>query len=406
MVRNWLSKEEVFKKTKSGHLKKQIHPPAKGMYEELDAAVAEFLNNERAVGQSVSNKQLMEKAKELALILNVPSQFKASCMWLKGWKIRNNVSLRRATNDSQKIPEDYYDVLQGFRSEIVRLHNLHKYRPSDVFNMDQTMCRFDMAPNRTNDTIGSKSIRIMTTKATKKGFTVALAANGAGEKLPALIVFKEKGGKLGPRVSQSLEYPPNVKVMASTNGWMTENIYHAWLHTIYGSDMAVRRLLIVDHYKPHMTENSVSIVAGCNSDLLFVPAGCTPLVQPMDVSINRPFKQAMRELWVKWFSEHTSRTIHGNLKQPTRQDAINWVSTAWDSIKLETIVDSFLCCGITAAVDGSDDTKMFSHVPRVITVSEDESEAEQDDSDDATDDSDAGDDFEGFGAEDDPFEQD
>ena len=51
------------------------------------------------------------------------------------------------------------------------------------------MCRFDMAPNRTNHTVGSKCVRIVTTKASKKGFTVALAANGAGEKLSALIIF-------------------------------------------------------------------------------------------------------------------------------------------------------------------------------------------------------------------------
>ena len=31
----------------------------------------------------------------------------------------------------------------------------------------------------------------------KKGFTVALAATAAGEKLPAVIFFKEKGGVLG-----------------------------------------------------------------------------------------------------------------------------------------------------------------------------------------------------------------
>ena len=127
----------------------------------------------------------------------------------------------------------------------------------------------------------------------------------------------------------------------------------------------------------------------------------TPLVQPMDISIHRPFKQAMRgEVWVTWFSKHTSRTIHGNLTQPTRQDAIDWVSAAWNSIKSETIVESFKCCGITASVDGSDDTKMFRRVPHVIIESEDESEVGDDDSDGMV----TGDDFEGFDADDDLFE--
>jgi len=40
--------------------------------------------------------------------------------------------------------------------------------------------------------------------------------------------------------------------------------------------------------------------------------------------------------------EGQAKTKMGNLKQPTRQDVINWVSKDWDSIKQETIVNSFL----------------------------------------------------------------
>ena len=102
-----------------------------------------------------------------------------------------------------------------------------------------------------------------------------------------------------------------------------------------------------------------TVGSNCNSDIVFIPAGCTPLVQPMDVSVNRPFKALMRVT-------HTQHTKHGNLKQPTRQDVINWVSKAWKSVKMETIVESFLLCGITPKVDGSENHKMFSHVPHVI----------------------------------------
>ena len=83
------------------------------------------------------------------------------------------------------------------------------------------MCRFDMPPSRTNNKRGERTIRIKTTRAEKKGFTVALAATASGKKLPAMIIFKERGGSLGVRVWRSLRIPPNVRVRASTNGWMT-----------------------------------------------------------------------------------------------------------------------------------------------------------------------------------------
>ena len=56
------------------------------------------------------------------------------------------------------------------------------------------MCRFDMAPGRTNNVRGEKTIRIKTTRTEKKGFTVALAAAADETKLPATIIFKERGG--------------------------------------------------------------------------------------------------------------------------------------------------------------------------------------------------------------------
>ena len=265
-----------------------------------------------------------------------------------------------------------------------------------------------------NHSKGRKFLRVTSTKATKKGFTVALCANGAGEKLAALIIFKEKGGKLGPRVSKDLTFPPNVQVTASTNGWMTSTLYHWWLENIFtGGNTAVRRLLLVNNYKSHITQESKKIVEEtCNSERIFIPAGCTPLVQPMDVSVNRPFEQRMRDLWVQWFAGHMQRTVHGNPKQPSRQDVINWVSAAWDSIKSDTIQESFLLCGITAAVDGRDNSTMFSHVPRVAQALEDDPSDEssgENDNVDASDEDDAemvsGDDFEEFDSSD-PFDSD
>ncbi len=44
----------------------------------------------------------------------------------------------------------------------------------------------------------------------------------------------------------------------------------------------------------------------------------------------------------------------GNLKQPTRQDVIDW---AWASIEQAITVHSFLVCGLANALDGTEDDK-------------------------------------------------
>ena len=90
-----------------------------------------------------------------------------------------------------------------------------------------------------------------------------------------MIVFKERGRSLGMRVRRSLHIPPNVRVRATTNGWMTAQEYQHWLAHVYGKE-SPRRLLIVDSYKPHQTDDRIKKVKeSCNSDVIIIPGGST-----------------------------------------------------------------------------------------------------------------------------------
>ena len=81
-----------------------------------------------------------------------------------------------------------------------------------------------------------------------------------------------------------------------------------------------------------------------------------------------------------------AKTKMGNLKQPTCQDAIDWVSKAWESIKLDTIIHSFLVCGISNALDGSEDDLVSDDVPSIESAEEreciDSEDAEEEEDED------------------------
>ena len=126
-------------------------------------------------------------------------------------------------NTSQKVPADYQDQQKHFCRAIVRYRELHTYRMNGICITDQTMfknvfdtSRFDSAPSSTNSIRDLHSIRIATTE---KGFTVALCALADGTKLPAMVMFKEKDGELGP----GLTIPTNFVVAASTK-WMDDQL--------------------------------------------------------------------------------------------------------------------------------------------------------------------------------------
>lgn len=168
---------------------------------------------ERSEGRPVSNQLLKTKAIQIAGGLKIAG-FRASCGWLSQWKQQYNVGVRAGTNNAQKILPDYAD-LHSFRKSVITICKAENIGPADIVNMNQTMCRFDMPPSRTNNKKGERTIRIKTTRTEEKGFTVSLAATASGKKLPAVIVFKDCEGSLGVCVRRSLRIPPNVRVRAT-----------------------------------------------------------------------------------------------------------------------------------------------------------------------------------------------
>ena len=137
--------------------------------------------------------------------------------------------------------------ISHFRHPIIQAQELQPHSKP----MDQTVIKFDSPPNCSSNIKGIQNVRIATTRAQKRGFTVALCACADGRKLPAMIIFKERNRQLGKSVRASLQYPDNVRVTATTNGWMTkEKLYYGSFSTS-GMRLRERGLLVLDHYKPH-----------------------------------------------------------------------------------------------------------------------------------------------------------
>ena len=236
LVREWCQKYSLLKRQTSGAPgKRRCHCWGKPLSVELDQKVCEFLEEERTGGRPVSNQLLKTKAIQIAGGLNIAG-FRASCGWLRRWKQQYNVGVRAGMNNAQKIPADYADLLYSFRKSVITIRKAENIGPADIVNMDHTMCRFNMPPSHTNNKRGERTIRIKTTCAEKKGFTVALAATTSGKKVPAVIVFKECGESLVVGVWWSLCILPNVRMRSSTNGWMTAEEYQQWLVHIFGKD--------------------------------------------------------------------------------------------------------------------------------------------------------------------------
>ena len=57
-------------------------------------------------------------------------------------------------------------------------------------------------------------------------------------------------------------------------------------------------LLVLDLFGAHKTEEVLNTFSANDIVVSMIPGGCTSLVQPLDVSINRPFKDILRVSWL------------------------------------------------------------------------------------------------------------
>ncbi|KAH8033474.1 hypothetical protein HPB51_013277 [Rhipicephalus microplus] len=151
---------------------------------------------------------------------------------------------------------------------------------------------------------------------------------------------------------------------------MTSDKLQEWLARVWGPNKDdVRQLLVLDQAPIHKTQAAKDAIAERDTDV-YVPAGCTSLLQLADVFWNRPFKANLRRSW-EMFMRKEERTLKGNLQKPSCQDDLNFVSEACATV---TVVRSFKGYGIFNALDGSEDGELHDCLFDIGVVAPERSE--------------------------------
>ena len=320
----------------------------KAAYPNLEEVLVSWIEQLREENLRVTRSSVQAKALEL-----VPQEeeFVASRGWLEKFFRRNGFSLRRRTTVSQRLPEDLQPKVISFIMKTRQLRLKNQYPLSMIGNMDETPLWLDMPGETTITHTGDRSVPVRTTGHDKARFTVVLSAMADGRKLKPYVVFK------GVRSIPELLKENGVIVALSKNGWMNEDLTKDWVKRGWGNISFGRRLLVWDAYKCHLMDSVYAVAT--QSDISVIPGGLTSLVQPADLSWNKPFKEAYKALYNDWLlNGEKSYTTAGNVRAPSKLTCLKWVKKAWDSVTHDVIKRSFEACGISVATDGSEDDKI------------------------------------------------
>lgn len=72
--------------------------------------------------------------------------------------------------------------------------------------------------------------------------------------------------------------------------------------------------------------------------------------------MDKPLKLQISELYVEWvFTGPVDKTKSRNRHAPSKKLLLSWIKQSWDAITPDVIRKSFKKCGITNALDGSED---------------------------------------------------
>ncbi|KAG0428529.1 hypothetical protein HPB47_024485 [Ixodes persulcatus] len=97
------------------------------------------------------------------------------------------------------------------------------------------------------------------------------------------------------------------------------------------------------------TEAAWEAVDGKETDVVFIPNGCTCILRPADECRMKPFKDALGNRWSSSLREGIV-TAKGNLKKPSRQDIVGFMLEARASPSEDTVPTSFERCGISVGI--------------------------------------------------------
>ena len=368
VVRDWRKMKETLlemPRTKRARRGKQAH------YPEMERELAGWITDQRNNGYIVSLLQIRLQAKKL----NSDASFKASNGWTHRFMQRHNLSLRQKTKISQKLPNDLEDKITSFHSFLLKQRKQIDFELGQIGNMDETPMSFDLPGNRTVDVKGKKTVMIRTTGHERTHFTVVLACMADGTKLKPMVIFKRKTIPKGEKI------PSGVLVHCHPKGWMDEEGIVLWLSKVWntrpGALLKKKSLLVWDQFRAHKTEKVKEKAKEIQTTQAMIPGGLTSILQPLDVVLNKPFKDRVRKRWMTWMaSDDKELTKGGNLKKPSISLVTSWVKSAWDEIPADMVVKSFLKTGISNSMDGTQDDELWTE------SQEDDSEEDDTEEDD------------------------
>ena len=258
---------------------------------------------------------------------------------LKAGKVENCPVQQRKTlhqeqwprADPRTVTAEALDFVQSVRLKLDQPCRHQDY----IINMDQTPIPFSFNAKRTLELMGRRIFHVRKSTCDTKRATFAMTVTAsAGKVLKPLLVFKgQPGGRIEKREFPT--YPHTMFYACQDSAWMDEKVMLMWVekvlkpYVLEAPDRIVP-ILFLDSHRCHMMASVVGKIQELGVEVEHIPGGCTGLCQPVDMGVNKPFKNRIREQLESWMVQEG--IVHGTTSPPTREDIARWSLAAMQTL--------------------------------------------------------------------------
>jgi hypothetical protein len=225
---------------------------------------------------------------------------------------------------------------------------------NSIVNMDETPIYYDMPANYTLSQKGAKSVDVAHSGHEKDRITVVLTITAGGAMLNPYVLFKNI---IKAPSAKKCPNPNGLVLNGSKSGTMDSDLVVDYVNRViepYSNEIGKKLLIFWDSLDAHCTKQVMDHVRKLGHTLILIPARGTSYLQPLDVSVNAPFKQNVKDYWDSWIDQpNLELTREGNIKKASYSETVKWVYDSARNITTQTIRNSFVVCGICFARDKS-----------------------------------------------------
>ncbi|KAG7344198.1 DDE superfamily endonuclease [Nitzschia inconspicua] len=341
-LRKWRKNREKLEMSSKGN--KSLGKGKKSSITHLEELIIGWAHELREVGIGISYCRLQVRA------CQVDENFRSKPKVQQYHMIRrlcmsNGLVVRRGTNVAKDPPQQAIDQAREWLQEIRPVISVPNLAQKYIINMDQTPLPFSLAGQSTLELRGTRSVTVRHSCNNKTRATASLAVAADGSKLKPMIIFKgEPRGTIATRELPASQYANQLALCCQHAAWQDNENMSMWIDECLVPHIQQRAdgapvVLFLNHFSCHYSDIVKAKFDSIGVQLKLIPKGCTSVVQPIDVGVNKPFKDRIKSQWWEWtigFGQDG-----GNIPTPSREDVQHWVVEAWNSIGAHIIQNAW-----------------------------------------------------------------